>query len=83
MSSDAQRRRDGEDNGRDDRRDDKDERRDDKTDDRNERIRLRTELAKQKAAKRRALLYLIIAGVGLYFLISTGSLGFLKNLIGK
>ena len=83
MSSDAQRRRDGEDNGRDDRRDDKDDRRYDKTDDRNERIRLRTELAKQKAAKRRALLYLIIAGVGLYFLISTGSLGFLKNLIGK
>ena len=83
MSSDAQRRRDGEENGRDERRDDKDERRDDKTDDRNERIRLRTELAKQKAAKRRALLYLIIAGVGLYFLISTGSLGFLKNLIGK
>ena len=76
------RRRD-EDNGRDDKRDDKDERRDDKHDDKIEKIHARTDLIKYKAARLKWLVLLIAIGLGGYALLSTGSLGFLKNLIGK
>ena len=44
----------------------------------------KAELSKQKAAKRRALLYLILAGLGAYFLLkgSAGS-GIIESLKSK
>ena len=67
-----------------DKRDDKQDHKLDKAEAKEGKILAKAELSKQKAAKRRALLYLILAGLGAYFLLkgSAGS-GIIESLKSK
>ena len=65
-------------------RDDKRDHKMDKAGAKEGKILAKAELSKQKAAKRRALLYLILAGLGAYFLLKGGSgSGIIESLKSK
>ena len=67
-----------------DKRDDKQDHKMDKAGAKEGKILAKAELSKQKAAKRRALLYLILAGLGAYFLLKGGSgSGVIESLKSK
>ena len=69
---------------RSDKRDDKQDHKMDKAGAKEGKILAKAELSKQKAAKRRALLYLILAGLGAYFLLKGGSgSGIIESLKSK
>jgi len=78
------RQRDMQNDGRDDKRDDKHDHKMDKAGAKEGKILAKAELSKQKAAKRRALLYLILAGLGAYFLLKGGAgSGIIESLKSK
>jgi len=65
-------------------RDDKRDHKLDKAGAKEGKILAKAELSKQKAAKRRALLYLILAGLGAYFLLKGGAgSGVIESLKSK
>jgi len=67
-----------------DKRDDKQDHKMDKAGAKEGKILAKAELSKQKAAKRRALLYLILAGLGAYFLLKGGAgSGIIESLKSK
>ena len=69
---------------RDNKRDDKQEHKLDKAGAKEGKILAKAELAKQKAAKRRALLYLILAALGAWFLLKGGAgSGIIESLKSK
>ena len=71
-------------NGRDDKRDDKHDHKLDKADAKEGKLLAKAELSRAKAAKRKWLVFLIIAAVGAYFLLKGGiSSGLIESIKSK
>lgn len=71
-------------NGRDDKRDDKRDKANAKADSKEGKLLAKAELSRAKAAKRKWLVFLIIAAVGAYFLLKGGiSSGLIESIKSK